>query len=157
MTTHVEVHSSPSPRTHTHEGAQGTPARFLAPLGRLLFAAIFLAASTNHLSNATIAYAASQGVPYPHLLVPLSGLLAFVGAVLVTLGFHARFGAWLLVLFLVPVTLMMHRFWGITDPGAMRLQQAMFMKNVSMLGATLLIAYFGAGPISFDARHPRRS
>jgi putative oxidoreductase len=28
----------------------------------------------------------------------------------------------------------------------------MFMKNVSMLGGALLIAYFGAGPFSFDAR-----
>jgi putative oxidoreductase len=29
---------------------------------------------------------------------------------------------------------------------------AMFMKNTSMLGAALLIAWFGAGPVSIDAR-----
>jgi putative oxidoreductase len=33
-----------------------------------------------------------------------------------------------------------------------QLQQAMFMKNVSMLGGALLIAYFGAGPLSLDSR-----
>jgi hypothetical protein len=29
-------------------------------------------------------------------------------------------------------------------------QQAMFIKNRSMLGVALLIAYFGAGPMSLD-------
>jgi putative oxidoreductase len=47
----------------------------------------------------------------------------------------------------------MHKFWTISDPGAAMQQQAMFMKNVSILGAALMIAYFGAGPISIDARH----
>jgi putative oxidoreductase len=28
----------------------------------------------------------------------------------------------------------------------------MFLKNVSMLGGALLIAYFGAGPLSLDAK-----
>lgn len=32
-------------------------------------------------------------------------------------------------------------------------KQVMFMKNVAMLGGALLITYFGAGPISIDARH----
>jgi len=27
----------------------------------------------------------------------------------------------------------------------------MFMKNLTMLGGALLISYFGAGPLSFDA------
>ena len=29
-------------------------------------------------------------------------------------------------------------------------QQAMFMKNVSMLGGALLLLHFGAGPLSID-------
>jgi uncharacterized membrane protein YphA (DoxX/SURF4 family) len=28
----------------------------------------------------------------------------------------------------------------------------MFLKNVSMLGGALVIAYFGSGPLSLDAR-----
>jgi uncharacterized membrane protein YphA (DoxX/SURF4 family) len=31
-------------------------------------------------------------------------------------------------------------------------QQAMFAKNISMLGAALLITQFGAGEISIDSR-----
>jgi putative oxidoreductase len=37
-----------------------------------------------------------------------------------------------------------------------QLEQAMFMKNVAIIGGALLIAYFGAGPISLDARRDAR-
>jgi putative oxidoreductase len=68
------------------------------------------------------------------------------------LGYRAKIGAWLLVLFLVPVTLMMHNFWAVKDPMMARIQMAMFLKNVTMLGGALLISQFGAGPLSLDAR-----
>jgi putative oxidoreductase len=32
------------------------------------------------------------------------------------------------------------------------MQQIMFMKNLSMLGAALLITHFGSGPCSLDER-----
>lgn len=135
-------------------GLDGTASwtRYLAPLGRAAFAAIFISAAAGHFSQQTIAYSAQQGVPLPQLLVPLSGLISLAGGLSVLLGYRARLGAWLLVLFLVPVTLMMHNFWALSDPMMAQLHQAMFMKNVSMLGGALLIAYFGAGPISLDAR-----
>ena len=66
-------------------------------------------------------------------------------------GHQAKWGAWLLVFFLVPVTLMMHRFWAVTDPQVAMMQQVMFMKNLTMLGTALLISYFGSGPASLDA------
>jgi len=73
----------------------------------------------------------------------------------VLLGYRAKIGAWLLVVFLVPVTLAIHNFWAVHDPMAAQIQQVMFMKNLSMLGAALLISYFGAGPLSFDARRAK--
>jgi len=79
-------------------------------------------------------------------------VIAIAGGLSVALGYRAKLGAWLLVLFLVPVTLAMHNFWTVTDPMMRGMQMALFMKNVSMLGAALLIAYFGAGPVSLDAR-----
>ena len=80
------------------------------------------------------------------------GLLALAGALSILLGYRAKIGAWLLVLFLVPVTLAMHNFWAVHDPMMMQIQMGMFMKNVSILGGALLIAHFGAGPLSLDAR-----
>lgn len=125
--------------------------KLLVLLGRICYSAIFIMSGMGHFSQATIGYAASQGVPMAWVLVPLSGILAIVGGLSILSGYKARFGAWLLVLFLAPVTLMMHKFWGLTDPMAARMQQVMFMKNLSMLGAALLIAHFGSGPLSLEA------
>jgi putative oxidoreductase len=106
----------------------------------------------SHFSPKLVGYAAANGVPLPAIAVPLSGIIALVGALSILVGYKAKWGAWLIVLFLVPVTLSMHKFWGLDDPQATMMQQVMFMKNVSMLGAALLIAYFGSGPLSLDNR-----
>ena len=124
-------------------------------LGRFLFALIFLMAGANHFNKQTIGYAASQGVPLASIAVPLSGVLAIAGGLSILLGYRAKLGAWLIVLFLVPVTLMMHKFLGVQDAMMAQIQMVMFMKNVSMLGGALLISQFGAGPLSLDARPSR--
>jgi putative oxidoreductase len=92
----------------------------------------------------------AKGVPFAEILVPISGVMALLGGVSIVLGFKAKIGAWLIVLFLVPVTIMMHDFWTIDDIGIRQIQQGMFMKNISMLGGALIIAYFGSGPLSLD-------
>ncbi len=124
--------------------------KYLVLPGRILYTAIFLMSAPNHFTQKTIDYAAAQGVPLASVAVPFSGVLALLGGLSILLGYRARFGALLLVLFLVPVTVMMHRFWGIADPLAATMQQANFMKNISMLGAALLVAHFGSGPLSLD-------
>ena len=141
-------------RGASREGSQDFT-RYLVPLGRLFFTAIFFISSFSLFSPASIGYAASQGVPLPNMVVPLAGILALVGGLSVVFGVRARIGALLLVVFLVPVTLMMHRFWGISDPTVAQMQLVSFMKNLSMLGGALLLMSFGAGPFSYDARHPR--
>ncbi len=124
--------------------------KYLVLLGRILFAAIFVISGPGHFAPKAAAYAAAQGVPLAPISVPLAGLLAIVGGLSVLLGYRARIGAWLLVLFLVPVSFMMHNFWAAADPMAAQMQQIMFMKNMSMLGAALMIAHFGSGPLSLD-------
>lgn len=124
-------------------------------LGRFLFALIFVMAGANHFNKQTIGYAASQGVPLASVLVPLSGVLAIAGGLSILLGYRAKLGAWLIVLFLVPVTLMMHKFWTVQDPMMAQIQMIMFMKNMSMLGGALLVSHFGAGAFSLDARRSR--
>lgn len=123
---------------------------YIAFIGRLLFSAIFILSAIGHFTATGIEYAASQGVPYPVIAVPLSGLIALIGGLSILLGYKARWGAWLIVLFLLPVTFMMHDFWNVADPAMTNIQQAMFFKNLSMIGGALLIAYFGSGPLSLD-------
>jgi putative oxidoreductase len=103
-------------------------------------------------SSQTIAYAASECVPLASIMVPFSGALAIVGGLSILLGYRARMGAWLIALFLVGVTPMMHKFWVVPDPMMHQLQMIMFMKNMAMLGGALLITQFGAGPWSLDSR-----
>jgi putative oxidoreductase len=124
-------------------------------LGRFFFALIFLMAGANHFSKQAIGYAVSAGVPLASMAVPLSGVLSIAGGLSILLGYRAKLGGWLIVLFLFPVTLMMHKFWLVQDPMMAQIQMILFMKNVSMLGGALLVSQFGAGPFSLDARRSR--
>ena len=124
---------------------------YIVLAGRVLFAAIFVVAAPRHFSQEGIQHAAELGVPMSWLLVPSSGAMSLIGGLSVVVGYHARLGAWLLVAFLVPVTFMMHPFWKVNDPVLAHTQLAMFVKNLSMLGAALLITQFGSGPLSLRA------
>ncbi|HEX4473484.1 MAG TPA: DoxX family protein [Polyangiaceae bacterium] len=138
-----------------HQLASSDVSRLTAlgvPLGRALFSAIFIAGGLGHFSAKTIGFAASQGVPLASIAVPLSGVLSLVGGLSILLGYHAKIGAVLIALFLIPVTLMMHKFWAVADPMMAQMQMAMFMKNVGLLGGALLILHFGPGPYSLDNR-----
>ena len=124
--------------------------KYIVLAGRVLFALIFLMSGFSHFSSQSVAYATSKNVPAASFLVPASGILALAGAISIMLGYKTKLGALLIIVFLVPVTFMMHNFWTITDPAMKQVEMSMFMKNISMLGAALLITYFGPGPLSID-------
>ena len=132
--------------------AKSVPQAATVLLGRFLYVLIFLMAAPSHFSKQTIEYAATQGAPLASVVVPLSGIIALAGGLSILLGYRAKIGAWLIVLFLVPVTLTMHKFWTVHDPVMAQTQMVMFMKNLAILGGALLISQFGAGPLSLDAR-----
>jgi putative oxidoreductase len=125
-------------------------------VGRVFLVLLFLISAPSYFSAQGIKYAASQGVPLASLAVPLSGLIALAGSLSIVLGYRAKLGAWLIVLFLIPVTFTMHKFWAVTDPTMANMQMINFMKNVEIIGGALLLSQFGAGPWSFDARRSRR-
>ncbi len=126
--------------------------KYVVLAGRVLYAAIFLISAPGHFTGKMIAFAASKGVPLAHLAVPLAGVISFLGGLSILTGYRARLGAWLIVVFLVPVTIMIHNFWAISDPVQAGIQYVNFMKNLSMLGAALMIAHFGSGPLSIEGR-----
>jgi putative oxidoreductase len=68
-----------------------------------------------------------------------------VGSATVILGYFARFGALLLLIFLIPTTLIFHSNF------ADQVQMIMFMKNVSMFGGSLILLASGAGRFSLDS------
>jgi putative oxidoreductase len=131
--------------------------RYLVPVGRVAFAAVFVLFAPLDFTPQGVAWAGRQGVPLAPILVPLAGLVGLAGGLSIMLGYRARIGAWLLILFLVPVTATMHNFWAVRDPMTAQMQEGFFLANVSRVGACLLLAYFGAGPLSLDARVTARA
>ncbi len=116
-------------------------------IGRILFAAIFVSSGVTHITKAKMmgGYAKSMGVPAAEFMTVLTGIMILVGGIMVIFNFEMFYGALLIFLFLVPTAFMMHAFWKVQDAGMKGVQQAMFMKNISLAGAALMIMYFTYG------------
>ncbi|HVT34022.1 MAG TPA: DoxX family protein [Nevskiaceae bacterium] len=114
--------------------------------GRFLLAAMFLVSGLSKIAGyaATQQYMAAQGVP--GALLPLVILTEVGGGALIVLGLWTRAAAVALAGFTVLAALLFHANFG--D----QVQQIMFMKNLSIAGAFLMLAARGAGPLSLDAR-----
>lgn len=128
----------------------------IALIGRILLALIFIVSGFGKLTNyaATEAYMASAGLPMVGLLLPLTILVELGGGLLIALGLITRVVAIVMFLFLVPVSLVFHHFWDLPAAQAMG-QQIHFLKNLSIMGGMLLLAYAGPGSWSLDARRRR--
>jgi len=118
--------------------------QYLFLAGRVLFSWMFIVSGFNHLTKMGMMaeYTASQGVPAPTLAVAVTGLMVLAGGFSILLGYKPRWGALLLVVFLVPTAVIMHRFWGVADPMMAQNQMAHFWKNIVMAGGALMIYYF---------------
>ena|SRR5688572_12639768 len=115
-------------------------------IGRVVFSFFFIYSGFNHLTKLSMMsqYAASSGVPAPTVAVAVSGLMLLGGGLSILLGVQPKWGAALLVVFLVPTAIMMHKFWGIADPMMAANQAAHFWKNIALAGAALMIYGFTA-------------
>ena len=109
-------------------------------LGRLIFGGVFLYYGIGHFTMATLMaqYAGSKGVPMPEVAVMLSGALLVTGGLSVILGWWPQIGAACIALFLIAVTPVMHNFWDIADPAQRINEMGHFMKNMALLGGTLM-------------------
>lgn len=110
-------------------------------IGRILFGGYFLMMGITHFAkNPMLAqYAASKGVPSSRLAVYVSGLLILFGGLGVILGIYVETALILIMLFLVPVSFMMHAFWSEKDPAMKMADMTNFLKNIALLGAALVI------------------
>ena len=135
------------------------PRSTTALVGRILIAAIFVISGTSKLADPTqtAVYMTSAGIPAAHSLAIVAGLGELLGGLMLMFGFLTRIGALGLALFLIPTTLLFHRFWALTGQEA-QMQLVNFLKNMAIMGGLYGYVAFGAGRFSIDAKlRTRRS
>lgn len=81
--------------------------------------------------------------------VLLSGVIfaLILGSFLILIGYYSRVGAFLVLLYWVPFTMIVYSFWN--DPIELRrIQSLYFMRNMGVAAALLLIIVNGSGKYS---------
>jgi uncharacterized membrane protein YphA (DoxX/SURF4 family) len=112
-------------------------------IGRIVVGGYYLFNALNHFNlfgqtGGLSGWAASKGVPAAKPLVYLAGALLAIGGLTILTGYMPVIGVVSLVVFFVPVTYKMHDFWVETDPLAKWNQIHQFIKNVGLLGSSLM-------------------
>lgn len=128
-------------------------------IGRILLSAIFM------MSGAYKIYAFEdvltrmrhEGIVATTFFAVAALLLEIIGGLSVLIGYRARVGAALLIIFIVPVTLIMHDFWQYPEGFVRQQQISDFVKNLAILGGLFIVLGLGSGPLSIDARSRRKA
>ena len=127
--------------------------RALFVIGRAIFGGFFVYNGINHFRHADSMrqYAASKNVPAPDRAVQATGALLLAGGWSVITGVKPRQGLAMLITFLLPTSLQMHRFWEVDDPQAQQAELTNFMKNMALIGAALALMQIDEPwPVSVD-------
>lgn len=114
--------------------------------GRVLYTLIFFLSGITHFTGMDQYVALMPAViPFRPFWVAISGVVELLGAAMVLSNRYPRLGAWLIVLFLVPVTITVHGVGMVNAPDAQMqaIQTSFFLKGLTMTGAALLITQLG--------------
>jgi uncharacterized membrane protein YphA (DoxX/SURF4 family) len=120
--------------------------QFIPLIGRTFLATIFIHAAINKIFDFanTQTMITEKGLPLAGILLAGTIVFQILGGLSLVLGYKTRLGAWLLILFLIPTTIIFHNFWDVPA------EKIDFLKNLSIMGGLFMITYFGAGPVSVD-------
>ena len=118
----------------------------IALAGRVMFTLIFFLSGITHFTDlASYVALMPEAIPFRPFWVLISGVVELVGATMVVTNRLPELGGWLIFLFLVPVTIVVHGVAMVTtpDPVMARIQTSFFLKGVAMAGGALLISQLG--------------
>ena len=119
---------------------------FILLVARLCFGIAFLWSAVDKITNwrGATSYMESKRIPKVSLILPLSIAIQMIGGISILLGFHAKIGALLLILYTIGTGLKMHDFW--TMSGDERAtEKTLLLKDVAILGGLLVILALGVG------------
>ena len=126
----------------------------LALVGRILLALMFVLAGVSKIGGfaGTVGYMQAKGVPAASVLAALTIILELGGGLALVFGFYTRWVALAMGLFTILVSLIFHNYWAMADAQQIANNQLFFMKNISVAGGMFVLAAFGAGAFSLDAK-----
>jgi putative oxidoreductase len=121
-------------------------------IARILFSLIFVLSGITHFT-AMRSYVALMppAIPWRAFWVTISAIVELAGAALILFNYRPRLGGWLLVLFLIPVTIVVHgtAMLTLTDPIMRAVNVSMFLKGLAMIACALFITQLGVASRSF--------
>ena len=125
----------------------------IALIGRVLLAFMFVYSGFGKIGGfeRTAANIASKGLPLPEIGAAIAIAVELGGGLMLALGWKARCAALAIAVFTLAAAFLFHNFWTMTDQ-AMRTNQIMFLKNITIIGGMLMVVAFGPGRYSLDRR-----
>ncbi|MCM2472964.1 DoxX family protein [Rhizobium sp. CG5] len=130
-------------------------------VARILLSVMFIMSGFDKLVNpaGTAGMITGAGLPAADLLAYAAGLFELVAGLFVLVGFQTKLTGWALALFCVFTGLVFHSsainvpdFPAAANGWLTVFNQIMLMKNITLGGAYILLATFGPGAYSIDAR-----
>ena len=91
------------------------------------------------------------GMPRYEVLGYAAATIEVLCGIMILIGFKARFAAVVLCLFTLGTIFISHDFWNM-EGAAFAANQTQALKNLSIMGALLLIVAAGSGSFSLDGR-----
>jgi len=131
-----------------------TQSRDLAALvGRVLLAFMFVYSGFGKVTGfeGTVASIAGKGLPLPQVGAVIAIAVELGAGLMLAVGWKTRFAAVAIAVFTLAASIFFHNFWTMADQ-AMRTNQIMFLKNISIVGGMLMVVAFGPGRYSLDRR-----
>jgi putative oxidoreductase len=119
--------------------------------GRILISVMFLISGFFKVGGYAqiVGYATAVHLPAPGVAIALAAAVELACGLAILAGFKTRFAAWLLFLYLIPVTYFFHNFWAVQGQ-EQQTQMVNFLKNVAIMGGLLVLSVNGAGAYSAD-------
>ena len=115
-------------------------------VARILFSLIFILSGITHFTTMSdYVNLMNPAIPFRPFWVMISGVVELAGALMILINYKPRLGAWLIVIFLVPVTFVVHGLAIITlaDPLMKAINVSMLLKGFAMIGGALFITQAG--------------
>ena len=116
--------------------------KWLLAVGRVLLSLIFILSGLGKIPHFhdVAGMMAGKGIPLAGVALAITLLIEIGGGLLLLTGFKAKYAALVIFLWLIPVTLVFHHFWGI--PAEQQQDQMVnFLKNVAIMGGLLIVMY----------------